>query len=446
MQKIVLPYIEEVFVNKETPPAQFDQAYNFILNEKKYSEGYFRLETADRVHFLFISDGYPYAAGIFTPHGFKSVQIRDFFSTYLQTRPPVLSFYRTDEILTKSIIVLFQHTPTMQVTTDLVDVEEILDKIKTKGVDSILAIRDQNQSSLILCQQGIPSSTYLIEPGEAQQEGTPTDQMLVYIYSRSGSRNITIDVYHDIIITKAPDASIPPDGFSKPIPDFYTRPQPDLHVMLGEQSITKYRIKGATVKIGRVPENDIVINNLGVSRRHSEIIEEGGRYYLKDLGSVNGSYVNGQKVEKVVLNDKDEVLIGKHKIIFLHSEVQGGAGKSAMQESQTVMMDPTTVQKMRQAASIAPAKIILADGQTFAVVKSKTVLGNGSAADIKVADKTIAPEQIQILRDENGYKLVHLSNTAATYVNGDMVADSVQLSEDSTIQIGQSTLSFKVSE
>lgn len=445
MEKIRLPYLEEIFLNKETPPNQFDEVYNITVKEKKYYEGYITLDTAEKSFYLFISEGYPYAAGTYEASGFKSVQVRDFFSSYLQTRPHIISFYRTDEILTKSLVVLFQHLPTMQITTDLVDVEEILGKIKQKGVDSILAIKDLNETSIVLCQQGVPANVYLVEAGEATKEDTATDKMLVYIYSKSGQRNVTIDVFQDIIITRAPDSCPAPENYPKTIPDFYTKQQPDLHVMLGNQSITKYRIKGRPVRIGRVPENDIVINNLGVSRRHSEIIEEGGQYYIQDLGSVNGTFVNGQKVEKDLLNDKDEILIGKHKIIFQHPQIAPMSEvKSQIQESQTVMMDPEAVKKMREAISAPPAKIVLPDGQSFQIVKPKTVIGNGPVADIKVNDKSIAPEQVQILKDGNGYKLVHLSNVAATIVNGKMIADTCPLADDSSIQIGRTNLFFRL--
>lgn len=445
MEKIRLPYLEEIFLNKETPPNQFDEVYNITVKEKKYSEGYITLDTAEKSFYLFISEGYPYAAGTYEATGYKSVQVRDFFSSYLQTRPHIISFYRTDEILTKSLVVLFQHLPTMQITTDLVDVEEILGKIKQKGVDSILAIKDLNDTSIVLCQQGVPANVYLVEAGEATKEDTATDKMLVYIYSKSGQRNVTIDVFQDIIITRAPDSCPAPENYPKTIPDFYTKQQPDLHVMLGNQSITKYRIKGRPVRIGRVPENDIVINNLGVSRRHAEIIEEGGQYYIQDLGSVNGTFVNGQKVEKDLLNDKDEILIGKHKIIFQHPQIAPMSEvKSQIQESQTVMMDPEAVKKMRETISAPPAKIVLPDGQSFQIVKPKTVIGNGPVADIKVNDKSIAPEQVQILKDGNGYKLVHLSNVAATIVNGKMIADTCPLADDSSIQIGRTNLFFRL--
>ncbi len=444
MQKIVLPSIEEVFKEKEVPPGQFDQTYKMLLEEQGLFEGYFMLDTPDRTHYLFISDGHPYSAGTYDSRGYKSVQIRDFFSTYLQSRPHVLSFHSSDEILTKGIIVLFQHMPTMQVTTDLVDVEEILDKIRQKGLDTILAIKDQNLSSIILCQQGVPSKTYLVDPGEAEDEKTPTDQMLVYIYSRSGNRNITIDVYQDIIISKAPDACVPPADYTKTIPDFFTRPQPDLHVMLGDQSITKYRIKGHAVKIGRVPENDIVINNLGVSRRHAEVMEEGGQYYLVDKGSVNGSFVNGSKADKALLKDKDEILIGKHKIIFQHSVSAGGV-KAEIQESQTVMIDSNAVQKLRQAASQPPAKVSLPDGQTFELIKPKMVIGNGDTADIKVNDKSIAPEHAHITRDETGYSFVPVSQGGNTFVDGQPVTAPLRLTQNTSIQVGHTILAFEIS-
>jgi hypothetical protein len=68
--------------------------------------------------------------------------------------------------------------------------------------------------------------------------------------------------------------------------------------------------------IGRVPESDIFLDDVTVSRRHAEIRREAGRYSIHDAGSLNGTYVNLQRVEDTELADEDEIQIGKFKLAF----------------------------------------------------------------------------------------------------------------------------------
>ena len=71
------------------------------------------------------------------------------------------------------------------------------------------------------------------------------------------------------------------------------------------------------ISIGRLPDNDIVIIDKFVSRRHSEIRADGTSFILKDLHSTNGSVINNDLVdESTVLNDQDVVKIGKFKLII----------------------------------------------------------------------------------------------------------------------------------
>lgn len=69
-------------------------------------------------------------------------------------------------------------------------------------------------------------------------------------------------------------------------------------------------------RAGRAPESDLFLNDITVSRRHAEILREGDRFVLKDAGSLNGTYVNRERVDIAELSSGDEVQIGKFKIVF----------------------------------------------------------------------------------------------------------------------------------
>jgi pSer/pThr/pTyr-binding forkhead associated (FHA) protein len=78
-----------------------------------------------------------------------------------------------------------------------------------------------------------------------------------------------------------------------------------------------YTLTGAVEKIGRESTNDIVVSDINASRTHAEIhMEPSGQWIISDLGSTNGLYVNGNKVQSAILNDADIVLIGTTRLEF----------------------------------------------------------------------------------------------------------------------------------
>jgi pSer/pThr/pTyr-binding forkhead associated (FHA) protein len=69
--------------------------------------------------------------------------------------------------------------------------------------------------------------------------------------------------------------------------------------------------------IGRSPECAIFLDDVTVSRRHAEVVREGDVFTIRDLGSLNGTYVNRRRIESATLEDDDEVQIGKYRLTFL---------------------------------------------------------------------------------------------------------------------------------
>ena len=74
--------------------------------------------------------------------------------------------------------------------------------------------------------------------------------------------------------------------------------------------------------IGRAPSNDIILNNANVSRHHALLhTQDGKNFYLIDLGSKNGTYLNGARIDdETTLADGDEVQVGKFKFTFFASQ------------------------------------------------------------------------------------------------------------------------------
>jgi pSer/pThr/pTyr-binding forkhead associated (FHA) protein len=69
--------------------------------------------------------------------------------------------------------------------------------------------------------------------------------------------------------------------------------------------------------IGRRPDSDVFLDDVTVSRDHALLVRRSGEFYLDDLGSLNGTYVNRRRIESQKLSDGDELQVGKYKLSFL---------------------------------------------------------------------------------------------------------------------------------
>lgn len=72
-----------------------------------------------------------------------------------------------------------------------------------------------------------------------------------------------------------------------------------------------------TTLIGRSPECALFLDDVTVSRRHAELHRDGETFTIRDLGSLNGTYVNRKRIESAQLESDDEVQIGKYRLTFL---------------------------------------------------------------------------------------------------------------------------------
>jgi pSer/pThr/pTyr-binding forkhead associated (FHA) protein len=186
-------------------------------------------------------------------------------------------------------------------------------------------------------------------------------------------------------------------------------------VVLREVNLTKDR-----TTIGRRSHNDLVIDNLAVSGEHAVMIMSGNDVYLEDLGSTNGTTVNGQPIKKHLLQHADTVEIGKYRIRFL---IDGGAEGSSgvdIDTSQPLRREfygpgPSTIQIRPPGASLdepptgaAMVKILSGAnaGRELALVKALTTIGRPG-------------HQVAVItRRPTGYFIAHVEGDVFPMVNG----------------------------
>ena len=90
-----------------------------------------------------------------------------------------------------------------------------------------------------------------------------------------------------------------------------------LVVKRGPNAGSRFLLDADVTTVGRHPESDIFLDDVTVSRRHAEFVREGGGFVVRDVGSLNGTYLDRERIDAAGLAGGDEVQIGKYRLVFL---------------------------------------------------------------------------------------------------------------------------------
>jgi predicted component of type VI protein secretion system len=133
---------------------------------------------------------------------------------------------------------------------------------------------------------------------------------------------------------------------------------PKLELRFETSTLAEFAVALQPIAIGRGPDNDVVIDNLAVSNHHARVFPELDHYVVEDLQSINGTFVNGQPVQRKILRDGDKIGIGKHTLVFFEfatarAPAPAGPKVTAPKLDETFLMDSKQRQELLRAAAAA---------------------------------------------------------------------------------------------
>lgn len=114
------------------------------------------------------------------------------------------------------------------------------------------------------------------------------------------------------------------DGEGDPLLDALPAGSALLVVRRGPNAGSRFLLDKDVTTAGRHPESDIFLDDVTVSRRHAEFRRQAGGFSVHDVGSLNGTYLNRERIEQGGLASGDEVQIGKFRLVYLAGEVSHG--------------------------------------------------------------------------------------------------------------------------
>lgn len=175
---------------------------------------------------------------------------------------------------------------------------------------------------------------------------------------------------------------------------------PKIVLSLEENMIREFDLNKEETTIGRRSTNDIQIQNLAVSGRHARIKVAMDDAFLEDLGSTNGTYVNGRLIKKQALSDGDEIIIGKYKLVFYSAEASASPAVSPLLHTNT---DDTTNESTDEAL----------DNHNSAIIEVKNGAKAGQILPIQKPVTTLGRPGIQIaaiMKKPEGYFFMHIES------------------------------------
>ncbi len=194
-----------------------------------------------------------------------------------------------------------------------------------------------------------------------------------------------------------------------------------LVLSLDGQVLAEYNMSKERYTVGRLPDNDIRIDNAAVSGHHALVINILNDSFLEDLNSTNGTYVNGKLIKKHALQHGDVITVGHHALRF----VDGEAEEPQDEFEKTMVIGPRAAARLQippAAAAPAPAASAPAAQQSYAAPsaaprkgKLQVLSGQFAGRELELVKTltTLGRPGVQvaaITRRSDGYYIVHVES------------------------------------
>lgn len=226
---------------------------------------------------------------------------------------------------------------------------------------------------------------------------------------------------------------------------------PKLTLKFNSKVVKVYNFKkDKSISIGRRDNNDVVIPNLTVSSSHAKIDYTDNGFLLTDLNSKNKTYLNGEEINAAILNDQDEIVIGKHSIVFNLSKDEQIQTERETDMDRTMALNSDAHKGMIvKKASVAAqnqgvAMLAFVEGGEGKIeLKGSTIsIGKDPSNDIVIHGFFVGKTAAILKKTNQGITLSFGGGFTKILVNDKVVKHTVLLEEFDVIKIGGAELQF----
>ena len=456
--KITIPHTKQIGESGEVTRATLNDLIRATIDASTAKPCVLEIYDSLSQRFLFVRERQIYAAAELNGGAFAATSIRDFLLGATNMSFPRATWYELNTKIIHSVLVVAQKKPALRVMTSLVDLDELLDRIEKEGKSCIVAATREDFLAMLRYEKGKTAAFCWEQSITAPREASFREDFLIKVYSNAAERPMHVSLYEDFLVSYAPDAKNLPESFNGRFADVFLSKPPVVILRFKDREIGRWEMDRPRLRIGRTPDNDIVIDNLGVSRLHAVIEEEKGAYSVRDCDSLNGTVVNGERIPHQTLQDGDEISIGKHTIVFRvpsghaipEPETIAGFDQTMIVSRSSVShTNKTQEAPAMQARASAPARertprlVIHTDygDRVVEIADEAVTIGRDEDADVRVNGMFVASRHAEITRENGRVVLRRVGGMRAVKVRGRSVKE-VELKDNDEIQIASELFVF----
>jgi pSer/pThr/pTyr-binding forkhead associated (FHA) protein len=449
MKRTILPHTRILETCEDYSPNRLNRILHSCLVSSRENPCYLELSDEPSQLFLFFRHGQIYAAGSIKDDGFNDGTIKDFLIEATHKGFPLATSFEVSDKILHSILILFQKKPSLKTLSTLVDLDELLDNIESEGKSCIASASWEDFLAILRYEQGKAAAFCFQQSSPTPKEGTFREDFLVQTYTISAQKPVSISLHEDLLVTFAKDAKTIDDSFQGDLVAYYLSKPPYVSLEFKGKEISRFVLDKSTTKIGRTQGNDIIIDNLAVSRLHATIEAVKGQYYLQDRDSLNGTLLNGNRIGRAKLTKGDRITIGKHTIVYRLQEGCVDPSEETIEQFDQTMVINTDKTELSSLAEPAPEvhipTLVQKTNEGDRVIKLKrnnTIIGKTFAADIEINGFLIAKQHAEIAAEDGTFVLRHLNGLRRVTVAGKPVREHV-LQNNDIIRIGNEEFIFQ---
>jgi pSer/pThr/pTyr-binding forkhead associated (FHA) protein len=211
------------------------------------------------------------------------------------------------------------------------------------------------------------------------------------------------------------------------------------------------------VAIGRKPDNTIIIDNQAVSGHHAIIEAEGDQLFVEDLKSLNGTYLNGRRINRAELFNKDVVLIGVHTVEIVFDKDRFPDAKEVLGRGrsmyETVFISPEEQKKILMAVNKATPEVLggflvisgSSDQKEYLFREKVSTIGKEKGSSIRLKGLFAPSRAALVNRRKDGY-FISPTGSKTIKVNGNVIDHRYDLKDGDIVDIGSLKLQFYIKE
>jgi len=231
-----------------------------------------------------------------------------------------------------------------------------------------------------------------------------------------------------------------------------------IFLKFNEQVLKEIPLEGPQLTIGRKPDNDLVIDNPAVSGHHARVVKEEAGFFIEDLGSTNGTFLNDAKVQKQKLKNTDRVSVGKHSLIF---QDEAPPLPKESESDKTMILDTAKQKELMKALGTVKTAAVSAkeekvgwltvatgdtDKKEYELTGRLNVIGKEDTASVKLTGWLAPKNAAMISRRGPAYFVSMPEGAKKITVNGEAVQGQRELQDGDIVVVAGVHFHFSLKE